>query len=98
VHCQGFERGPLSFGDHLDGAVDGSLPASRCRRRRRAAVIRQRVDLGRHSVNNDGDRTTLIFDRTTYQVMGRAVEVHDGRTDSEAVLATGLVEKAGQTP
>jgi hypothetical protein len=51
-----------------------------------------------HTVNVDGDRTTLIFDRTTYQVMGRAVEVHDGRTDSGAVLATGLVEKAGQTP
>jgi hypothetical protein len=51
-----------------------------------------------HSVNNGGDRTILIFDRTTYQVMGRAGEVHDGRTDSEAVLATGLVEKAGQTP
>lgn len=51
-----------------------------------------------HSVNNSGDRTTLIFDRTTYQVMGRAGEVHDGRTDSEAVLATGLVAKAGQTP
>jgi hypothetical protein len=59
---------------------------------------------GRHgigvarSVNNAGDRSILIFDRTTYQVMGRAGEVHDGRTSSEAVLATGLVEKAGQTP
>jgi hypothetical protein len=51
-----------------------------------------------HSVNNNGDRTILIFDRTTYQVMGRVGEVHDGRRDSEAVLATGLVEKAGQTP
>ncbi|QWF84483.1 CU044_5270 family protein [Amycolatopsis sp. CA-230715] len=51
-----------------------------------------------HSVNNGGDRTVLIFDRTTYRVMGTAGEVHDGRTDSEAVLATGLVEEAGQTP
>lgn len=51
-----------------------------------------------HSVNNSGDRTILIFDRATYQVMGRAVGVHDGRADSGAVLATGLVEKAGQTP
>jgi hypothetical protein len=30
--------------------------------------------------------------------MGRATDIHDGRTDSEAVLATGLVDKAGQTP
>ncbi|HTI22269.1 MAG TPA: CU044_5270 family protein [Kutzneria sp.] len=51
-----------------------------------------------HSDNNGGDRTTLIFDRTTYQFMGSASEIHDGRTAAEAVLATGLVEKAGQTP
>jgi hypothetical protein len=51
-----------------------------------------------HSVNNDGDRTVLIFDRTTYQVMGATVEVHDGSTQAEAVLATGLVESAGHTP
>jgi hypothetical protein len=51
-----------------------------------------------HSENNSGDRGILIFDRTTYQFMGRATDVHDGRTDSEAVLATALVEKAGQTP
>ncbi|HEX6353034.1 CU044_5270 family protein [Actinophytocola sp.] len=51
-----------------------------------------------HSVNNGGDRTILIFDRTTYQVMGMATEAHDGGTGSEAVLATGLVENAGQTP
>jgi hypothetical protein len=59
---------------------------------------------GRHgigvarSVNSDGDRVILIFDRNTYQVLGKAVEAHDGITDSEAVLATGLVENAGQTP
>ncbi|MCE7010804.1 CU044_5270 family protein [Kibdelosporangium philippinense] len=51
-----------------------------------------------HTVNNAGDRTILIFDRTTYQVMGRAGQVSDGRTDSVAVLATGLVAEAGQTP
>lgn len=59
---------------------------------------------GRHgigvarSVNSGGDRSTLIFDRNTYQVLGRAGETHDGITDSEAVLATGLVANAGQTP
>jgi hypothetical protein len=51
-----------------------------------------------HAVNNAGDRTILIFDRTTYQVMGSAVEAHDGIKDSEAVLTTGLVANAGQTP
>lgn len=51
-----------------------------------------------HVVNNGGDRTILIFDRTTYQVMGIAGEAHDGGKGSEAVLATGLVENAGQTP
>lgn len=59
---------------------------------------------GRHgigvarSVNSDGDRSILIFDRNTYKVLGRVGEAHDGITDSEAVLATGLVENAGQTP
>jgi hypothetical protein len=51
-----------------------------------------------HSVNSGGDRSILIFDRTTYQVLGRALETHDGITDSEAVLATVLVAQAGQTP
>jgi hypothetical protein len=51
-----------------------------------------------HSVNNGGDRTILIFDRTTFQVMGSAVKVHDGSTQSHAVLATGLVDNVGQTP
>jgi hypothetical protein len=30
--------------------------------------------------------------------MDRTIEVQDGRVDSDAVLATGLVEKEGQTP
>lgn len=51
-----------------------------------------------HTVNNAGDRTILIFDRTTFQVMGSAVEAQDGIKDSAAVLATGLVANAGQTP
>jgi hypothetical protein len=51
-----------------------------------------------HTVNNAGDRSILIFDRTTYQVMGSTTETHDGMTGSQAVLATGLVANAGQTP
>lgn len=51
-----------------------------------------------HTVNVDGDPTTLIFDRTTHQFMGSAIDIHDGRTSSTAVLASGLVDKAGQTP
>jgi hypothetical protein len=51
-----------------------------------------------HSTNNAGDRVILIFDRTTYQVLGGARESHDGGTESQALLATGLVEEAGQTP
>jgi hypothetical protein len=51
-----------------------------------------------HTVNSSGDRAILIFDPTTYQVMGTVVETHEGMTDSEAVLASGLVAQAGQTP
>lgn len=51
-----------------------------------------------HTVNNAGDKITLIFDRNTYQILGRGGTVHDGRTEGDAILATGLVEQPGQTP
>ncbi|WP_116101945.1 CU044_5270 family protein [Amycolatopsis thermalba] len=59
---------------------------------------------GRHGLGvtrtttNAGDMTTLVFDRDTYQVLGWTTTSHDGRAAGKALLATGLVDEAGQTP
>jgi hypothetical protein len=58
---------------------------------------------GRHGVgvsvadNSDGDSITLIFDRNTYQYLGMTGADHLGRSESTALLASGLVNQEGQT-
>ncbi|MGW1681504.1 CU044_5270 family protein [Saccharopolyspora sp. NPDC002376] len=51
-----------------------------------------------HAVNNAGDRAVLMFDRSTFQVLGVQTDVHDGRAEADAVLTSGLVAGAGQKP
>ncbi|MER7078227.1 hypothetical protein SAMN02982929_00038 [Saccharopolyspora kobensis] len=61
------------------------------------AVGRNGIGVAR-TVNNAGDRTVLMFDRSTFQVLGVLGVVHDGRTDADAVLSSGLVADVGQRP
>ncbi|GLY71484.1 CU044_5270 family protein [Amycolatopsis taiwanensis] len=51
-----------------------------------------------HLLNNGGDKGVLIFDPNTFQLLGAGGYVSDGRTQADALLASGLVDRIGQTP
>lgn len=51
-----------------------------------------------HPLNDAGDKGILIFDSNTYQLLGAGGYVSDGRTEADALLASGLVDRIGQTP
>ncbi|MFL6074074.1 MAG: CU044_5270 family protein [Mycobacteriales bacterium] len=59
---------------------------------------------GRHGVGvrivlNGGDEVVLIFDRTTYRVLGENMNMRArGVVEAEAVVRTGIVDRIGELP